>query len=468
MRDNIYQKILLLLVALSWSLEGCDDSFLEIVPEDAATTGIFWQTPADVQEALNGAYDAFRSGSFMGGQGQFLSELMADHVSERAALANGDWAAHYTRTTDIFLGTTTTFMRDGYRSISRANFVLQHMDQIPDLPASDATRIAAECKFIRAVAHFELVRIFAQPFGYSTNNSHLGIPLRTTFGKDILSRSTVKEVYDQILLDLTEAAASLPNDNGGYATALAAKGYLAKVYFQMNDFPNAFAQANDVLTNGAVEMDSSLSNRFSENGTSEAIFELISDGLFNNSGGWIRDNYRPNPGNNNVPNIHLSSYLYNLITADAADKRGQEWVELNESGAFPLYLSTKFELEEAMNVPLVHVTELKLIRAESAAETGSNLDLATADINDIRTRAGVAPITGGAASLLAAARGERELELVGEGNRLHELKRQAVHNLPSLNIRNALWDCAGLVAQFPSSELQGNLDFIPNEEGGCN
>lgn len=457
------------MTAIGLFLGGCGDGFLEIVPEDAATTGIFWQQPSDVQEVLNASYDVFRSGSFMGGQGQFLNELMADHVSEQAALINGDWAAHYTRTTDIFLGTTSSFMRDGYRSIARANYVLDNIDQIADMPADDATRIMAECKFIRGVAHFELLRVFAQPFGFSPSNEHLGIPLRMSFGQDIIPRSTVAEVYAQVIMDLTEAAAALPTENNGYATSWAAKGYLAKVYFQMNDFGNAFAQANEVLSNGGFSMDTSLNARFSPEGTSEAVFELISDGLFNNSAGWIRDNYRPNPGNNNVPNIHMSAYLYNLATVDPADKRGTQWFSVNESGDFPIYLLNKFELDEAINLPLVHVTELKLIRAESAAEQGANLDVAVADINDIRMRAGLGALSSSSATtLIAAARAERELEMIGEGNRLHELKRQAVNGNTSMNIRNAPWDCPGLVAQFPSSELQGNLDFVPNPEGDCN
>jgi len=468
--NNTYinRFILLILISTGLMCGACTDKFLEIVPEDAAATGFFWEKPSDVQEALNAAYDAFRSGSFMGGQGQFLSELMADHISQRAALGNGDWAAHYTRTTDIFLGTTSSFMRDGYRSISRANYVLDNMDQIPDLPASDATRIAAECKFLRGVAHFELLRTFAQPFGFSADNRHLGIPLRTTFGKDIIPRATVAEVYNQIIADLSEAASALPADNQGYASSWAAKGYLAKVYFQMNDFDNAYTQANEVLNSGLFPLDTGLNMRYSQVGSKEAVFELISDGLFNNSGGWIRDNYRPNPGNNNVPNIHLSSYIYNLATADPADKRGLEWFVVDESGDITLYMSAKFELEQAMNVPLVHATELSLIRAEAAAENGANLDIALNDINKIRSRAGLSEIVGGAVSvLIAAARAERELELIGEGNRLHELKRQAVLGNNSLNIRSAPWDCAGLVAQFPSAELQGNLDLVPNPEGGC-
>lgn len=465
---KIYRIGFLLLMVICLAFGGCSDDFLEIVPEDAAVTGEFWNTPSDVQEALNGAYDVFRSGSFLGGQGQFLSELMADHVSPRAALANGDWAAHYTRTTDIFLGTTSSFIRDGYRSISRANFVIDNIDQIGDMPAGDAERIIAECKFIRGVAHFELVRVFAQPFGFSSDNSHLGIPLRTSFGKDILPRATVAEVYAQIISDLTEAASALPAENEGYATSWAAKGYLAKVYFQMNDFANAYTNANEVLNSGIASMDSSLSDRFSTQGSNEAVFELISDGLFNNSGGWIRDNYRPNPGNNNLPNIFLSSYIFNLATADPADQRGLTWFVANETGDETLYFCSKFELEEAMNVPLVHVTELKLIRAESAAEQGANLEVALQDLNDIRGRAGLTELSTNAASaLVLAARAERELELIGEGNRLHELKRQAVNGDASLEVRGAPWDCAGLVAQFPSAELQGNLDLIPNPEGGC-
>ena len=103
MKRPIYKAFIICLTSLGLFMGSCGDEFLEIVPEDAATTGIFWQTPSDVQEALNGDYAALRSGSYMGGQGQFLNELMADHISQSAALANRDRAAHYTRATDIFM-----------------------------------------------------------------------------------------------------------------------------------------------------------------------------------------------------------------------------------------------------------------------------------------------------------------------------------------------------------------------------
>ena len=112
---------------------------------------------------------------------------------------------------------------------------------------------------------------------------------------------------------------------------------------------------------------------------------------------------------------------------------------------------------------------MKLIRAEAAAELG-NTTTAFQDINDIRTRAGLGEVPAGTTTsdLITIIRNERRLELVGEGNRLHELKRQAVRNRPDLKIRGiAPWDCNGMVCQIPDNELRGNPDMEPNPTGGC-
>ncbi|MEZ4686904.1 MAG: RagB/SusD family nutrient uptake outer membrane protein [Bacteroidia bacterium] len=121
-------------------------------------------------------------------------------------------------------------------------------------------------------------------------------------------------------------------------------------------------------------------------------------------------------------------------------------------------------------IPLAHLTELMLIRAESAGELGQNLEQAKADLDSVMTRAGIPLLANGAsaATIIATARAERHKELVIEGNRLHELKRQAVRGNNSLLIRGAPWDCNGLVCQFPDNELAGNLNMVKNPEGGCN
>lgn len=468
--NRLYLAGLFLLIGTSFT--ACNDGFLEIIPQGTTSLEEFIETPEQLQEALNGAYSTLKSGSFMGGLAWLLGELPADHLDEQQALKNGDWSAHYTRTTDIFLSTTRTFWGDGFKTIGRSNFVLGNMDLVEGLSAEDRTRITAECQFLRGLSFFELVRVFAQPYGYTDNNSHLGLPIQLEYSKDTVERGTVGEVYTQLISDLQAAAAALPASNDGYATSWAAKGYLSKVYFQQNDFANAYEMANDVIENGPFSFDPDLTNRFSTqsaNGHPESVFELVSTGRQDNSGGFIRDNYRPNPGAGNVPNVAYSSYLFAKATANPSDLRGQLWYFVL-AGDRDLYASLKFELNDEMDVPLVHLTELKLIRAESAAELGTNLDVAIQDLSDIRERAGLGAVPSGtsATALISIAREERELEMVSEGNRLHELKRQAVRGNNSLMIRGSIWNCPGLVAQIPDSELKGNPTMIPNEEKGCN
>jgi hypothetical protein len=112
---------------------------------------------------------------------------------------------------------------------------------------------------------------------------------------------------------------------------------------------------------------------------------------------------------------------------------------------------------------------MKLIRAEALAALGSDLATAIQDVNDIRERAYGGPQknlagSAGASAILTAVRFERRIEMLGEGNRVQQLKRRGA-NGESITIRNAPWNCPGMVLQFPVSEL---TDIFPlNETGGC-
>lgn len=78
------------------------------------------------------------------------------------------------------------------------------------------------------------------------------------------------------------------------------------------------------------------------------------------------------------------------------------------------------------------------------------------------------PVSGLSSSdLINLIRMQRRLEMVGEGNRLHDLKRIAVFENANLSINGAPWDCPGMVVQFPDDELNGNPGMSANEEGGC-
>lgn len=96
---------------------------------------------------------------------------------------------------------------------------------------------------------FEMLRIWGHQYGHKTDNSQPGVIIRTaptrgTAGLAI-GRSTVEDCYTQVISDL-KASENLLSDakRDGYATKSAAQAYLARVYFQKNDFANAYAYAD--------------------------------------------------------------------------------------------------------------------------------------------------------------------------------------------------------------------------------
>ncbi len=446
------------------SASSCE-KFLEIPPEGEIPADEALQTAGDVQLLLNSCYDVLRSGKFLGGKIRNLSDLMGD--DRNGANLSGNWLSYYAHNTGIFNQETRDLWSEPYIMIYRCNVLLENMDLVADLSADQKARTVAEAKFLRAIGHFELVRMFGQPYGFTPDNSHLGIPLRIEASQVPLPRATVGEVYAQVLADLNDAAPVLPASNNGYATSWAVKAYLARVHFQMNDFQTAYDFADEVITMGGFSLESDVMARFAPTANSENIFDLVSTGTLNNSGGELANIYR-STNLTNPPSGRINSALYALATADTNDLRGQNYYVLANAGqANELVLLTRFN-ESYFSVPVLHLAEMLLIRGEAAAEIG-NLGQAEADVNAIRNRAGLADVTPGldAASLKLLIRLERRLEMVGEGYRFHDLRRQGVHDSPSLLINGSPWDCNGMTVQLPDEERSGNPTITLNPEGGC-
>ena len=418
------------------------------------------QTKEDLQKLLNSVYDV--EANFLGGQNQNFSELLADNVS--LPNNNDDYQQIWRHGSNFFNGTVSNVFADAYRAIYRSNVVLKDMGRI-EMSAEEMQRFEGEALFIRALNHFVIVRQFAQPYGFNTNNTQLGIGVKTEPTFDPVYRESVNDVYEQIVADLKNAEAKLPENNGIYADQFAAKALLAKVYLDMSDWQNAYDYANEVISSNRYTLEDSLDG-FSPGTSTEAIFEVVSTNSVDERGLGFKNNYRSD-GANASPTLRASKELYNAATADTNDLRGQKWYRLIGADTPDEFVGVaKFDFSY-INVPVLHLTEMKLIRAETLGELNTNLSQGESDINDIRARAGLnalSIISG--TQLKDAAHLERRLEMVFEGDRVHQLKRQAV-NGDVTEIRDSPWDCAGMVIQFPNSEgtVQG---FIFNPEGGCN
>lgn len=437
---------------------GCK-KLVEIDPIAVITKDSALRTEADFLALLNSAYTVLAADSYWGGRWQTVNDLMADQIA-RGELS-GNYLGIYNRSVDIFNTNISGLYKQPWFAIARANVVMENLSRIS---GGIKDNVEGQARFIRAIGHFDLVRLWAKPYVPGEVNNQLGIPIKDTSAPGEVTRASVEEVYAFVISELKQAETLLPDVNDVYPTKWAAKALLARVYFQMNDFTNAYDYANQVIESGRFTFDPDFKNRYSRNGTGEAIFELIYEannptGRFNE----LRNPYRTNQGG--LPTLRVSSYLQN-IALKSLDKRKDWYAEQNG-----VMLTTKYD-SLVFEVPVLHLTEMKFIRAESATELNMHLDVAIQDINDIINRAYgpaspyvVAP-GASAAFIRDAVRRERELELVFEGDRLQQLKRIGAKG-ENITIRESPWDCNGLILIFPTNEVFQNPGFEQNPTGGC-
>jgi starch-binding outer membrane protein, SusD/RagB family len=436
---------------------------VDIDPIGIQTKDSVLKTEDDYKALLNSVYTVLAADNYYGGGYQIMNTLLGDHLDQ--AELSGDWLKIYNRNADIFTGTVTGFYAQPYFAILRANTILDNLDKFT---GASKGNFEGQAKFVRALSHFDLVRLYAQPYSTTGANTQDGIVVRTKPTADVAQRSSVAETYAQIIADLKSAETLLPDANGVYPTKWSAKAILARVYFQMNDFTNAYAYANEVITSNKFTFDTDYSKRFSANGTPEAVFKLIYEsnnptGRFNN----IR-NYRYVAPQ--LPPLRIAPSFYSAVNSRPTDAR-KAWFKKVTVNGQDWYVSTKYD-SLIFQMPVIHLTELKLIRAESAAELNQNLAVGIADVNDIIRRAFGTnsgyelPTSATAQTLLNAVRREREIEMAFEGDRLQQLKRRGAKG-ESIVIRNAPWNCNGMIFILPPSEVTQNPGIIQNPTGGC-
>lgn len=441
---------------------------LDFKPEGLLLKEDAVKTAEDLQKVLNGAYDQLTWPC--SGNGRLFNELMSDNLQKPLNDGLGFRAEVYNRNTNFFNSDVGSLYADFYRAVNRANDVISYAGG-EDLKANplnlaqgDQERFLAEARFIRAVCHFELVKLFGQPYGLNSTEAQSGIIIRKENSLKPLLRNTTQEVYDFIISDLTYAIDHLPATNGFYADIPSARGILARVYFQQNRFKDALDQINQVLATGRYTLSDTINTMLNSRASTEYIFSFASYSNDQRSSGY-RDNYRCDLAK---PQIALSMEFALSLQKSTDDYRLGFLKLFNAGKSDQFYGLTKFNFDY-FTVPYLHLTELILTKAECEAELGQLSD-AINDINLIIQRAYGKPInnigfTVSQSEVLDQIRTQRRYELVGEGDRVQQLKRLGVKGVVA-TIRDVSWDCTGLMLQFPSTEK--STGFLFNPTSNCN
>ncbi|MCK9414801.1 MAG: RagB/SusD family nutrient uptake outer membrane protein, partial [Prolixibacteraceae bacterium] len=171
-----------------------------------------------------------------------------------------------------------------YKGVKRVNVAIQVMANVTDM--SDAVRKSrtGELKFLRALFYFEGIKVFG-PF----------IPwVDETIVENNPLIHNDKDVYSNVLADLDDAIANLPNtqDTPGRVNIWAAKALKAKILMQKGDMASAKPILKDVIENGktsnglAYGLEDDLDANFNSNTDNgkESIFAVQFSVDTNNNG----------------------------------------------------------------------------------------------------------------------------------------------------------------------------------------
>ncbi|OIN59718.1 RagB/SusD family nutrient uptake outer membrane protein [Arsenicibacter rosenii] len=446
MKNSI--KIWLLAGTTLFMVTACD-SRLDVKPTQTIEETNALLTEQDVQITLQGAYDGLSSVNLYGGAIQYSGEFLGD---DREVVFGGTYAT----LDEIWRKTITpsnTVVRDiwlsAYNTINRANNVLAGLDKVG---AANRASIEGQALFIRSSLYFELVRLFAKQWNDGTNTANPGVPLILTPTRDITTadykpRNTVAEVYTQIIADLTKAEQGLSNSAGsGYATKNAAAAQLARVYLQQANYAGARDAANRVIQTGANALNTDFEKIFDDaTSGSELIFKILvseQDGA-NDLNTFYASSLNQGRGDVRVQSKHLALYT-------TGDVRGTFFNRASNN------TFTSKHNDQFGDVPVIRVSEMYLIRAEANFRLGTSTGATPlADINAIRTRAGLPALTTAQLTLDAILK-ERHLELAFEGQQIHDVKRTAGR------VGTVAYNANNLVMPIPQREIDTNKQLVQN------
>jgi hypothetical protein len=416
-------KILGIVALLLFVVTSCDNDLESIEPQQAISGEAALSDPDLIENVLVGAYFRARTADAYGGIVQVMADLYgsSDEVN---------WNGTFSQPREIFnkdIIVDNSYVggnwRISYKIIGMANLVLEHSDIIED--ETRRREINGQALFLRALAHFDLVRNFGVPYEIGGANNGLGVPLVTDaitdFSVDLLvPRNTVAEVYAQVVADLNEAFNLLPAVDNIFADRYAARGLLARVYLQQGNYAAARDAAHDVITNSGHTLTGNFAQAFNNASNSpEDVFAFqstIQDGRVN----WMVTHYADQPSGGRGFDISINNAYLELFD-DPDDDRANFFYQSAQNPNRRLTSKHVDPTATENNISLIRLAEMYLIRAECNFRLGSSIgNSPLADINLLRNRANAQNLSSVDLNTIIL---ERRLELAFEGHLIHDIKR---------------------------------------------
>ncbi|WP_078063332.1 RagB/SusD family nutrient uptake outer membrane protein [Solirubrum puertoriconensis] len=474
---------------------GCKDQ-LELSPQQSIDAGEALNSREGIESAVVGAYARLDLPQLYGTNMLLLPELLA---SEN----NINWQGTFVSYREVARKEMTSLnteadrtFNQAYQTINLTNLILAAINPTAVTDEDDRAQFEGEAKFIRALVYFDLVRLYAQQYQAATAASQPGVPLSLTPNTSEeqagqrLPRASVAAVYQQVIQDLQDAIAKLPEANGVRADVYDAQALLSRVYLQQANYTQARNLANEVIQNSGAALNASVLSAFTNRNTRESLFEIQQNDQ-NNAGAandglatFYSSNAAGFGGRGDVQILESFAGLYGVRDQrGSAQGIGNSLIYTGTGRRAGRLRSYKWNTA-GQNIPIIRIAELYLTRAEANFRLGAAVGASPwADVNRIRARAQadslnpvilkdannvpiIDPTTNQPQKnpnarqiTLAQILRERELELAFEGFRLHDYRRT------QRDISTAIpWNSPRLVMPIPQHEINlGNA--LPQNPG---
>lgn len=491
---------------LAASLSSCVNDWLDVTPSDGTDADAALTSSSDLAAARTGMYAALKGNSnlvdYYGQQFFVYGDVHAGDDYQYNNIGGSNRASFYYdmtyQTASEFSSSTSSSnvaWKSPYIVIGRANRIIAAAEggALSDAAEAKATidQYAAEAKVLRALAHFDLVRIYGKPYTEDQGAS-LGVPLVTGVLESNAkpARSTVAEVYTQVVKDLTEAISSnalATETEPGYVSVWGAKAILSRVYLNMGDYANALSVAEDIIKNSGAALwtrdqyfkawDASTPNE------SEFLFRLNVAGSTDNNDLNGIGNLQQREG---YKEMVATKKFVDMLTSDPKDVRNDMFLTATAAKEVATYGTNKVFLNKLRGqggnlrnvtiVPIIRLSEVYLTAAECAFRNNDKTK-AVEYLNDLvknrtTTVASLATVDNITLERILI---ERRKELIGEGQRYFDALRnnetitrytseadKGWHKTLSKEAQSFDRDYFKAIAAIPQAEINANPNIKQN------
>jgi starch-binding outer membrane protein, SusD/RagB family len=464
-------KRLVIIFFSCFLLLSCDD-ILEKNPSNYMTYDEAHGSIESLNALLSGIYSELQSYEYYGRNLLVIGDLLADNT--QISSKNSDkFISIYNHSFNASTLEVEGVWNKCYSIINRANSIITTIENLEQYELNiEYNQIKAEALSLRALAYFDLLRLYAFPFDTkdmqnikNENGEQHGVPIviyDEIYDTIIMpKRSSYIEVYNHIIKDIKT---SLPLFDE-FKTPLrfskeAAIALLSKVYFQKGDYSNALKYTAEIIGYNKFSLVPNID--FIKSWNSEYSSESIL------SVGMTSTDYN---GTNSIGFLYLKTGYNDIVPTNdlisqysSTDVRTKLFDRTNEIKKFP----GRSGIIGLDNIPIIRYAEILLIFAESVLKT-EHLDeiYAQEAINLILHRADpdAPPYTQKGKDLLSLIKQERRKELAFEGHRFFDLMRE---HLPIIRKNCISSKCeiefpsSTCVLPIPQHEINANPKIVQN------